>query len=42
MSVDSEPSEAMILIPYFCRVLDALGVKNGPSHAEVIMIANGL
>jgi hypothetical protein len=22
--------------------LDALGVKNGPSHAEVIMIANGL
>ena len=39
--VDSESPEAKILIPYVRRVLDALGVKNGPSHAEVIMTANG-
>jgi hypothetical protein len=29
--VDSESPEAKILIPYVCGVLDALGVKNGPS-----------
>jgi hypothetical protein len=29
--VDSELSEAMIFIPYFCQVLYALGVKNVPS-----------
>ncbi len=33
--VDPTSMEARILIPYARGVLDALGVKNGPSHAEV-------
>ena len=33
--VDPASIEAKILIPYARGVLDALGVKNGPSHAEV-------
>lgn len=33
--VDPSSMEARILIPYARGVLDALGVKNGPSHAEV-------
>jgi len=39
--IDPESPEAKILIPYVRRVLDALGLKNGPSHGEVIMTANG-
>lgn len=33
--------EAKILIPYVRKVLDALELKNGPSHGEVIMTADG-
>jgi len=39
--IDPESTEAKILIPYVRDVLDALGVKNGPSHGEVMMTANG-
>jgi len=39
--VDSESPEAKILIPYVRRVLDALDIKNGPSHAEVMMSNDG-
>jgi len=39
--VDPNSTEAKILIPYVRRVLDALGVKNGPSHGEVMMTAEG-
>jgi biotin carboxylase len=39
--VDPESPEARILIPYTRGVLDALGVKNGPSHGEVMMTADG-
>jgi len=39
--VDSESTEAKLLVPYVRRVLDALEVKNGPSHAEVMMTAEG-
>jgi biotin carboxylase len=39
--VDSESPEAKLLIPYVRRVLDALGVKNGPSHGEVMMTPDG-
>jgi len=39
--VPSESYEARILIPYVRGVLDALGVKNGPSHGEVMMTADG-
>ena len=33
----SDSPEARILIPYVRRVLDSLDIKNGPSHAEVMM-----
>lgn len=33
--------EARILVPYARGVLDVLGVKNGPSHAEVILTPTG-
>mmetsp|Transcript_22510 Transcript_22510/g.45033 ORF Transcript_22510/g.45033 Transcript_22510/m.45033 type:complete len:968 (+) Transcript_22510:360-3263(+) len=39
--VDPSSMEARILIPYARGVLDALGVKNGPSHAEVILTSSG-
>ena len=39
--IDSESPEAKIVIPYIRRVLDALGVKNGPSHGEVMMTPDG-
>ena len=39
--VASDSQEARILIPYVRKVLDALGLKNGPSHGEVIMTADG-
>ena len=39
--VPSDSPEAKILIPYARRVLDALGVKNGPSHGEVMMTSDG-
>mmetsp|Transcript_16175 Transcript_16175/g.37258 ORF Transcript_16175/g.37258 Transcript_16175/m.37258 type:complete len:982 (-) Transcript_16175:345-3290(-) len=39
--VDSESLEAKILIPYVQGVLDALEIKNGPSHAEVMMTPDG-
>lgn len=39
--VDSESAEAKLLIPYVRRVLDALDIKNGPSHAEVMMTNDG-
>jgi hypothetical protein len=34
LPVDSNSPEARILIPYVRRVLDALDIKNGPSHGE--------
>jgi hypothetical protein len=39
--IDCNSPEARILIPYVRRVLDALDVKNGPSHAEVMMMNDG-
>jgi len=33
--------EAKILVPYARGVLDVLGVKNGPSHGEVILTPTG-
>jgi len=39
--VDPESVEAKLLIPYARKTLDALGVKNGPSHAEVMMTNDG-
>lgn len=39
--VDSESSEAKVLLPYVRGVLDALGIKNGPTHGEVILTKDG-
>jgi biotin carboxylase len=39
--IDSESSEAKVLIPYVRGVLDALGIQNGPTHAEVIITDEG-
>uniref|UniRef100_A0A7R9ZEV6 ATP-grasp domain-containing protein n=1 Tax=Pseudictyota dubia TaxID=2749911 RepID=A0A7R9ZEV6_9STRA len=39
--VDSQSPEAQLIIPYVRSVLDALGVKNGPSHGEVMMTPSG-
>ena len=41
LPVDARSSEARMIIPYVRWSLDALGVKNGPSQAEVIMTADG-
>ena len=41
LPVDSESPEARLLIPYVRGVLDALGMKNGPSHGEVILTPDG-
>ena len=40
-AVPSDSPEAKVLIPYVRGVLDALGIKNGPSHGEVIITADG-
>lgn len=39
--VDVSTPEAKILIAYTRRVLDALEIKHGPTHAEVMMTADG-
>lgn len=39
--IDSASQEAKLLINYCNRVLNALEMKNGPSHAEIILTANG-
>lgn len=39
--VDPTTPEARILIAYTRRVLDAIGIKNGPTHGEVIMTNDG-
>jgi len=39
--VDPGSPESQLLIPYVRGVLDAIGVRNGPSHGEVIMTADG-
>ena len=41
MPVDPNTPEARILISYTRRVLDAIGIKNGPTHGEVIMTTDG-
>ena len=41
LPVDIDSPEAQLIIPYVRKVLDALGLKNGPSHGEVIMTADG-
>ena len=38
--VSSDSAEAKILIAYMDKVLDALGVTNGPSHGEVVLTKN--
>jgi len=40
-AIDPTTPEAKILISYTRRVLDAMGIKHGPSHAEVMMTADG-
>lgn len=39
--VDISSPEAKILIAYTRRVLDAMEIKHGPTHAEVMMTADG-
>merc|ERR1712178_613197 len=39
IAIDSK--EAQEMIPYVRGVLDALGIKNGPSHGEVMMTQRG-
>jgi hypothetical protein len=39
--VDVASPEAKILISYTRRTLDAIGIKNGPSHGEVMMTDDG-
>lgn len=39
--VDCGTEMAQILINYIRRTLDALGIKHGPSHGEVMMTAEG-
>merc|ERR1719356_770401 len=39
VAIDSK--EAQEMIPYVRGVLDALGIKNGPSHGEVMMTQRG-
>lgn len=39
--LDPNTPEARILISYTRRVLDAIGMKNGPTHTEVIMTNDG-
>ena len=37
-AVPSDSPEAKVLIPYVRGVLDALGLKNGPSHGTYIFV----
>merc|ERR1712014_185362 len=39
--VEADSEVALQLIPYVRGVLDALGIKNGPSHGEVMMTPDG-
>jgi len=39
--VEADSEAAQLLIPYVRGVLDALGIKNGPSHGEVMMTPTG-
>ena len=39
--IDSESEEAKIVIPYIRGVLDAMGIKHGPTHGEVMMTSDG-
>jgi len=41
LPVDPNDPTARILISYMRRVLDAIGIKNGPTHGEVIMTNDG-
>lgn len=41
LPLDPNTPEARILISYTRRVLDAIGIKNGPTHGEVIMTNDG-
>lgn len=41
LPVDAESPEAKLIIPYIRGVLDALGLKNGPSHGEVMITDDG-
>jgi len=41
LPVDVNSPEAQQLVPYVRGVLDALKLNNGPSHAEVMMTADG-
>lgn len=38
---DPESPEGKVLIPYARAVLDAIGIRNGPSHGEVIITSDG-
>jgi len=39
--IEADSLEAQLIIPYVRQTLDVLGVKNGPSHGEVIITADG-
>lgn len=39
--IESDSPEAQMIIPYVRKTLDVLGVKNGPSHGEVIITSSG-
>jgi hypothetical protein len=41
LPVDSESSEAKLLIPYAFGVLDALAIRNGATHCEIMMTDDG-
>ena len=41
LPIDSSSQEAKLLINYCKHVLDALQIKNGPGHAEIILTASG-
>mmetsp|Transcript_32066 Transcript_32066/g.65415 ORF Transcript_32066/g.65415 Transcript_32066/m.65415 type:complete len:694 (+) Transcript_32066:419-2500(+) len=41
LPIDPMSEEAKALIPYTRGVLDALGMKHGPSHGEIIMTESG-
>jgi hypothetical protein len=41
LPLDPNTPEARILISYTRRVLDAIGIKNGPTHGEAIMTNDG-
>merc|ERR1719382_2165797 len=41
LPVPSDSPEAQVLIPYVRGVLDALQIRNGPTHGEVMMTPDG-